>query len=238
MSSPYGLELVESCAACKLRSDKFFCSLPRPSYPVLDSIKLANIVPKGTFLFVAGQKALGVHVVCAGKVKVCTERASGKMALVKIVGPGELLGLHACLGGAPHEFTAETVEPSQIVFVKGDDFRQFLAGNDEACWKAAQILSRNCHDAYRMIRSSRGANSASARLARLLLEIASIGKSTEGGIEVMLPLTHKEIAQSIGMSRETVWRKLVEFRNAGVAILKGSVLLIQNKAALQRLAGH
>ena len=57
-------------------------------------------------------------------------------------------------------------------------------------------------------------------------------------IEVVLPLTHKEMAQAIGMSRETVWRKLAEFRSRGIAILNGSVLLIQNKAELQRLAGR
>ncbi len=238
MPSPYGLELVESCVACKLRRDGYFCSLPRQSYPVLDSIKLANVVPKGTILFSAGQKPVGIHLVCAGRVKVYTQEADGKMALVKIVGAGELLGLHASLAGMAHEFTAETVQASQVVVVKNDDFRRFLGENDEACWKAARILSHNCHDAYQIIRSGGGRHSASAKLARLLLEIASAGRLTGEGIEVILPLTHNEIAQAIGMSRETVWRKLVEFRNSGVAILRGSVLLIQNKAELQRLAGR
>ena len=81
-------------------------------------------------------------------------------------------------------------------------------------------------------------HSGSQKLARLLLEVSVIGSETRAGIRVNLPFTHKEIAQAIGMSRETVWRKLVEFRSMGVAVLEGSVLLIRNKAELERLAGY
>ncbi len=237
MSSPYGLELVESCVTCKLRNQTFFCSLPRASHRRLETIKLAHLLPKRTVLFVSGQKPAGVHLVCAGKVKVCSARPNGKMTLVKIAAAGELLGLHACLAGTAHEFSAETVEPSQIAFVRGDDFRQFLRDDEVACWKAALLLSRHCQQAYRMVRAAGGARSAAARLARLLLDLAVIGRERADGLEVALTLTHKEIAQAIGMSRETVWRKLVEFRDLGIAVRKGSLLLIQDKAALQRLAG-
>ena len=158
--------------------------------------------------------------------------------VVKLAGPGEVLGLHACVGGTPQEFNAETVQPSHIVFVKADDFLRLLAENDEVCWQAAQFLSRNCSDAYSILRSVNAAHSASQKLARLLLEVSVIGTGTRAGIRVHLPFTHKEIAEAIGMSRETVWRKLVEFRAMGVAVLEGSVLLIRNKAALQRLAGR
>jgi CRP/FNR family transcriptional regulator, cyclic AMP receptor protein len=238
MRTPYGLALVESCVTCKLRKDNFFCSLSHALLPVLDSLKLANVFPKATVLFAAGQKPAGIHIVCAGKVKLCTDGANGTAMVVKLAGPGEVLGLHACVGGTPQEFNAETVQPSHIVFVKADDFLRLLAENSEVCWQAAQFLSRNCCEAYSILRSVNAAHSASQKLARLLLEVSVIGTGTRAGIRVNLPFTHKEIAEAIGMSRETVWRKLVEFRTMGVAVLEGSVLLIRNKAALQRLAGR
>ncbi len=238
MRTPYGLELVESCVTCKLRKDNFFCSFSHPLLPVLDSLKLANVFPKATVLFAAGQKPAGIHIVCAGKVKLCTDGANGTSMVVKLAGPGEVLGLHACLGGTPQEFNAETVQPSHIVFVKADEFLGLLAESDEVCWQTAQFLSRYCSDAYNVLRSVNTAHSASQKLARLLLEASVIGTGTRAGIRVHLPFTHKEIAEAIGMSRETVWRKLVEFRAMGVAVLEGSVLLIRNKAALQRLAGR
>ena len=137
MRTPYGLKLVESCVTCKLRKDNFFCSFSHPLLPVLDSLKLANVFPKATVLFAAGQKPAGIHIVCAGKVKLCTDGANGTSMVVKLAGPGEVLGLHACLGGTPQEFNAETVQPSHIVFVKADDFLRLLAENDEVCWQAA-----------------------------------------------------------------------------------------------------
>lgn len=240
MHSPYGLELVESCVTCSLRKDHFFCSFSHSLLLALDTLNVATVFPKATVLFTSGQKPAGIHVLCAGKVKLCTDGAkgTGTSMVIKLVGPGEILGLHACISGTPHEFEAETVQPSHIVFVKAEDFLRFMATSDEVCWQAAQFLSRNCCDAYDILRSVNAAHSASQKLARLLLEVSTIGNETRAGTPVNLPFTHKEIAQAIGMSRETVWRKLVEFRALGVAVLEGSVLLIHNKAALERLAGR
>ena len=238
MRSPYGLDLVESCVKCKLRKDHFFCGFSRALLLLLDDVKLANVLPKATVLYAAGQKPGGVHIVCAGKVKLCATGTNGKSMVVKLAGAGEALGLHACIGGTPHEFDAETVQPSHIVFVKAADFRRLLRENDEIGWRTAQFLGRNCSEAYDMLRSLNGAHSGSERLARLLLEFSVIGNGTRSGIRVQLPLTHNEIAQAIGMSRETVWRKLVEFRAMGIAMLEGSVLFIWDVAALQRIAGR
>jgi CRP/FNR family cyclic AMP-dependent transcriptional regulator len=238
MRTPYGLELIESCVTCKLRKDNFFCAFAHQLLTLLDSLKLANVFPKATVLYAAGQKPAGIHIVCAGKVKLCTDGANGTSVVVKLAGAGDVLGVHACIGGTPQEFNAETVQPSHIVFVKADDFLRLLAENDEVCWQAAQFLGRYCSEAHGILCSMNSAHSASQKLARLLLDVSVIGTGTRAGIRVHVPFTHKEIAEAIGMSRETVWRKLVEFRAMGVAVLEGSVLLIRNKAALQRLAGR
>lgn len=238
MSSPYGLELVESCLGCKLPRRKSFCGLVQQSLETFEKIKLAYLLPKGSTLYVAGQKPGGIYLVCAGKVKLCTKTSNGRTMIVRIAGPGEVLAMHSCLLGTPQEFTAETVQASQIVFVRVEDFLAFLKQDEQACWKAAQALSRECQEAHKMIRGVGLAHSASERLARLMLDIPAIGQATTDGIRVDLALTHKEIAQAIGMSRETVWRKLNEFRRKGLAILEGSTLLIQNRAGLKRLAGR
>jgi len=71
----------------------------------------------------------------------------------------------------------------------------------------------------------------------MLLELSSDGEQTKDGIRVKLALTHEEIAQIIGTSRETVTRLLAGFRKKNMATLKGSTLLIRNKAGLERLVG-
>ena len=88
-----------------------------------------------------------------------------------------------------------------------------------------------------MIRSLGLSHSVSEKLARLLLEWSTDGDPTSEGIRIKVALTHEEIAQLIGTSRETVTRVLGEFREKKVAQLRGSTLVIQDKAALERLVG-
>ena len=80
-------------------------------------------------------------------------------------------------------------------------------------------------------------STASQRVARLMLEWShdDSGMVTAHGIEVAL--THDEIGQIIGMSRETVTRTLATFRKQHIAELHGSTLLIQSMSAIHELAG-
>jgi CRP/FNR family transcriptional regulator len=119
-------------------------------------------------------------------------------------------------------------------FVKRDDFLRFLQTHGDACLQAAQHLSKDCQSAYQQIRSLGLSHSVPERLARLLLDW-SIGLNPKEDCKVRLSLTHDEISQIIGTSRETVTRVLAEFRKKRFAVLKGSTLTIHNKPALERL---
>jgi CRP/FNR family transcriptional regulator, cyclic AMP receptor protein len=237
MSTPYGLQVTENCVLCKLRHAGFFCDLPKQSVEDLDRIKYASAFPPGAVLFVEGQAPRGVYVICTGRVKLTTTSRDGKTLILRIAQAGEVLGLHATVSGKPYELTAETLQPCQLDFVKRDDFLKFLQNHADACLHAAQHLSQDCQSAYEMIRSLGLSHSVSERLARLLLEWASDGEETKEGIRIKIALTHEEIAQLIGTSRETVTRVLGEFREKEFAQLRGSTLLIRNKAALEKLIG-
>ena len=237
MSSPYGLQITESCLICKLRNSGFFCDLPKLSLEHLERIKYASAYPQGAILFVEGQSARGVYIVCSGRVKLTTTSRDGKTLILRITQAGEILGLHATVSGKPYELTAETLMPCQLDFVKRDDFLRFLQDHGDACLNAAQHLSQNCQSAYEMIRSLGLSHSVSEKLARLLLEWATDGETTSDGIRIKISLTHEEIAQLIGTSRETVTRVLGEFRDKQFAQLRGSTLLIRNKAGLEKLIG-
>ena len=237
MSVPYGLQLTENCLICKLRHSGFFCDLPKNSLEDLERIKYASSFPQGAILFVEGQNPRGAYIICSGRVKLSTTSRDGKTLILRIAQPGEVLGLHATVSGKPYELTAEALQPCQLDFLKREDFMRFLQNHADACLNAAQHLSQNCEDAYEMIRSLGLSHSVSEKLARLLLEWASDGETTKEGIRIKISLTHEEIAQLIGTSRETVTRVLGEFREHHLAQLRGSTLLIQNKVGLERLIG-
>ena len=237
MSTPYGLQITENCVICKLRHSGFFCDLPKQSVEDLDKIKYASAFPPGAVLFVEGQSPRGVYIICSGRVKLTTTSRDDKTLILRIAEAGEVLGLHGTVSEKPHDLTAETLQPCQLDFVKRDDFLKFLQSHPDACLHAAQHLSQDCQSAYEMIRSLGLSHSVSEKLARLLLEWASGGEETKEGIRIKIALTHEEIAQLIGTSRETVTRVLGEFREKQFAQLRGSTLLIRNKAALEKLVG-
>jgi CRP/FNR family transcriptional regulator len=220
---------------CKLKNESFFCELPKASLQAFDAIKYASAYPGGALLFNEGQMPRGIFVLCRGRVKLSITASDGKALILKIAEPGEVLGLHATVAGTPYEMSAETLHPCQINFVRRDDFLKFLKDHGDACLRAAEHLSNNCQNAFDQIRALGLSHSAREKLARVLLEWSANGEDTKEGVRVKLAMTHEEIAQMIGTSRETVTRILAEFRNKQLAVIKGSNLLIRNRAALQRM---
>ena len=80
-------------------------------------------------------------------------------------------------------------------------------------------------------------HSAAARLARFLLEGAGKGRDAKEASRVRMTLTHEQIGQMIGTSRETVTRTLGEFKDQRLITRSGSTVVIQDRAALENLVG-
>jgi CRP/FNR family transcriptional regulator len=236
-NSPYGLPIVENCENCKLRNGKGFCSLSPAGTRTLDEIKHTSSYPEGALIFVEGQSARGVYILCQGRVKLLTTNSDGKTLILKIAEPGDVLGLHSVVSGIGHEVTAETLQPSQVAFVRREDFLKFLKQDGDACLKAAEALSRDCQSAFDVIRSIALSHSVSEKVARLLLHWAADAPVREGAIRVRLTLTHEEIAELIGSSRETVTRILAQFRRQKIAEVRGSTLVVLDMKRLENLLG-
>src|SRR5579863_1526433 len=239
MFSPYGMEIVESCLTCKLRADRIFCDLPDNALQSLDDIKFTTAYPPGAVLFVEGQLPRGIFMICKGSVKLSINSPSGRTMIVKLAEPGEVLGLSASISGQPCEVTAETIDPCQINFVKREDFLGFLKDDVNVCFKVAEQLSDKYHNACKEVRSLGLSQSAAAKLASLLWEWSSKnGEAATPEPRLKLRLTHEEIAQMIGTSRETVSRLFGELKKRNIVQLKGSTLQILDMTALREIAKH
>jgi len=233
--SPYGLPIIDNCMTCKLRNNNAFCALSQLTIQDVDEIKHVNCFPEGSLVFLEGQDARGVYILCQGRAKLTSTNADGKSMILKIAESGTILGLHACISGKPYEVTVETLQPSQLAFIRRDHFLRFLNQHPDACLRAAEHLARDCQSAYELIRSIGLSHSVSEKLARLLLQWSTEARVVDGTTRVKLALTHEEMAQLIGTSRETVTRTLSEFKKQHVLEVNGSTLVIRNKAALERL---
>ena len=237
MNTPYGLEIVDSCLTCKLRKDNWFCGLSPDVLKLLSAASHLSTYPGGAVLFVEGQMPRGAFVLCSGKAKLSTTSREGKVLILKIAEAGEVLGLSAVVAGEPFELTAETAGPCQVNFVEREALMRLMERNGELGLHASQALSREFQSAYRDIHDLVLARSSAGKLARLLLSWTPIREQFEPPeIRVRASLTHEEMAQMIGSSRETVTRLLSDLKKKELIRLDGTTLVIRNRTALEALA--
>jgi CRP/FNR family transcriptional regulator, cyclic AMP receptor protein len=238
MNTPYGLEIVESCVTCKFRKAKWFCGLSSEVLRAFSTASHLSTYPGGALLFVEGQMPRGAYVLCSGSVKLSTTSRDGKILILKVAEAGEVLGLSAAISGTCYELTAETAGPCHVNFVEREALLRLMERSGEMATHSAQALSREFQSMYRDIHELVLARSSAGKLARLILSW-SAGRELESGaseLRIRSSMTHEEMAQMIGASRETVTRLLSELKKKELIRLEGSMLVIRNRTALEALA--
>ena len=235
MKTPYGLEVVENSLTYPLAKDRLFCNLPQAVRAELDAISSSATYRKGEILFAEGQAPRGVFVICKGRLKLSASSPDGKSLILGMADPGEVVGLPGTISGKHHEVTAEAFQPVQASFIPRKPFRDFVRTHGEVGLRVAEILSDIYHATYREVRYLGLSGSAEGKLARFLLDLPANQDHDHGDTRTRRTLTHEEIADVVGTSRETVTRLFAEFKRKGLVEVNGSRLLIANKAGLQEL---
>lgn len=238
MPEPYGFNLHQDCTHCSLRKVDYFCDLPAESLKQIETAKFATAFPAGSLLFVEGQQPKGFFILCKGRVKLTMSSRDGRTLTLRMIEAGETIGLPATILGKPFESTAETLEPCQVTFIKREDLVRLLKQHPEIALRAAEELSTDQRATAEQARSLGLSRSASEKLARLLLGWAARGQKTQQGIRIHVTLTHEQIAELIGISRETVTRTLSDFRSRSLITMTGAALVIRDKPALEALAAN
>ena len=255
MKTPYGLEIIESCLTCPLQRERLFCSLTPTALAGLDAISSSATYPRGAILFVEGQEPRGIFVLCNGRVKLSATSAAGKSLILRIAEAGEVIGLPGTISGQPYEATAEAQEPIQANFIPRNPFLEFLRAHGEVALRVAEALSDIYYATYREVRCLGLSGSVEEKLAGFLLDFAArhpsdksapgisagpgaglgAGRGVDSGpARAVLTLTHEEIADTIGSSRETVTRLFADFKRKGLVQIHGSSLVI-NQPGLKGL---
>ena len=236
-TSRYGFEITESCMGCKMKSDHRFCDLPPQALAAFEAIRYTNAFPKHAVLFAESHEPRGVFLLCRGRVKLSFSSAQGKTIIMRVAESGEILGVSATVSGLPYMVSAETIEPSQVAFIKRDDFLRFLNSYGAAAFGITEQLAEKYMFACRELRSFNLAQSAAEKVAKLLLEWSSrTGAAEDREVKITLGLTHEEMGQMIGASRETVTRVLMELKKRQIIRARGNVLTIRDRNALKKLA--
>ena len=142
-----------SCLDCVGRTDRLFCDLPVEVLKAFDQLKTTSPYPRGTVLFRESTLPKAIYVLCEGRARLTACSESGRRLTVRLAGPGEVLGLSACLAGSVHEMSAELLDNAQVAMVRRKDLMRFLHDNREACMHVVNLLSQDLHYAYDRVRA-------------------------------------------------------------------------------------
>jgi CRP/FNR family transcriptional regulator len=230
-------ETITSNKVQSQRPGDFFKKLSSAALRDLESMEFPTLYQPGQLLFSEKSVPAGIFIVISGEVKLSINSSDGKRLILSIAKAGEVLGLSSVLSALPSEMTAEVLYPSRIAVIERDQFLGFMARHPEVYQVATQELSIQYKVACEQLRTVALAGSAPEKLARLLLDWSENGQKTEGGFRFRFSLTHEEIGEFIGASRETVTRTLSSFKSRRLVAFHGSMLEIPNRIALEDVAG-
>jgi CRP/FNR family transcriptional regulator len=183
---------------------------------------------KNEMVYFAGQTNHALYVVHKGKIKISRYSEDGKEQVIRIAGPGEFLGELTLFSRLPLTDFAETIEPSSVCTIEGEKMKELMKKYPSIAFKVMEELSKRLEKAESLIEEI-NLHSVEWRLAQVLLKMAN----TNG--EIVLPTTKGVFASQIGMSQESLSRKLTYFQDQGYIRLSGQRnILILNKQGLER----
>jgi CRP/FNR family transcriptional regulator, cyclic AMP receptor protein len=216
-------------------TDKSFRDLPPAIADTLEQEAVTTTYPTGAVLFAEGQSSRGVFIVRRGRVKLSICGNDGRTLILRIVETGCPLGVASVVSGREYEATAETQEPSEISFLRQSDLLRLMRLHGEIALWVTQHISHDYATTCREIRDLILSDSASEKLARLLVGWLDQNTEARNPSQMKLALTHEEIGQMIGTSRETVSRLFAGFKKQRLIFQSGSTLVIPNRLALESL---
>ena len=233
MNTRYASEHPSGCEICELKKEGLFCNLSAAAAKEFAAIRYSSDYPAGSALFHEHGDSRGIYILCSGQVKLSVSSSAGKTLIVRMAKPGDMLGLTSTMSGRPYEASAETLHPCRIAFIRRGDFLRFLMTNPEAYRAIVGQMTSQYTSVCEQLRTIALAASAQEKVARLLLHWSSDGRKTEDGTEFKVPLTHEQIAECVGSTRETITRTLGDFKQKRLVSIKGATMMIPNRAALE-----
>ena len=190
-------------------------------------------LPAGATLSWEGDRVATVGTVRAGLLKLSASLPDGRELTLGLAGPGDLVGNPL---GAPASHSVTALGDASLCLIPGDAFNAFVTREDDAARALLERLFGELDKARRWLLLI-GRKTAGERVASLLLDLADRAGAGDGD-RVALPLTRQQMAGLLGLTIETVSRRLHRFaadRVIGLPDLRHFALI--DRAALARLAG-
>jgi CRP/FNR family cyclic AMP-dependent transcriptional regulator len=187
-------------------------------------------------IYLPGDRAQGVHFLASGRIKISKVTRDGKELTLAYRSEGDFFGEPCLLDGGPREEMAEAMDASITVEIPRDVLDGLLKQDGGAAYKFARALILRRKDLETRVEQLIFKD-VGAKLAELLLNLGhEHGISDERGLMVGLKITHQEMANLIGSTRETVSLTLSQFKRKGLIQTEGRRVILADQEGLKALA--
>lgn len=176
----------------------------------------ARTFARATPIYLPADEAESVFLLAAGRIKLCHLTPDGKQSILAFIEPGELFGELALFEPGEREEYAETLESSTVVMIPGEVLRTLMGERADLSLGITRLIGLRRRRIERRLKNLLFLSNRE-RLTHLLLELAEqYGRPAQTGVELGIRLSHQDLANVIGSTRETVTVVLGELQAEGL----------------------
>lgn len=225
-----------SCDKCACVGRGIFSELDAHDLEDIISAKVMNTYKKGQTLYLQGNPGFGLFCINSGKIKITKIGNDGKETIIRIAGPGDILGHHNIFTEENYTHTATMLEAGAICFIDKKSIAKFLELRPAIYLKIIKKLSQEISESENK-NAAMSQKNVRERLAELLWNLKnSYGIAEAGRYRLDIKLTREEIASMVGTANETIIRFISEFKEEGIIQQEGKVIYLVDEAKLMRTA--
>jgi CRP/FNR family transcriptional regulator len=198
--------------------------------------KITNLITrrkykKGQVIFFEGDVSDKFYIINEGKIKTFKHTREGKEQILYILAEGDFIGDLSLLKKSTFQYNAEALEEVNVCTLSKDDFDRILKDNPEICLRILESVHDRLVNLENLVQTL-STKDVEARIAGLLVSLSeSFGRLQDGKIILDMALTREEMANFIGVTRETISRKLSGLQDEGLIELFGNKRIIINELA-------
>lgn len=220
-----------------LRSIPLLASLTEAQLATERALFRKRAVAKGAYLFFEGDPPERLTILLKGRIKL-NRTSEGKDIILRLVEPGDWFGGVAAFGRRAHPYSAQTLAPSVVMEIRGDDFAGLMARYPAVAQQVIEELVEQLTEAHEMMRRL-ALEPVEPRLAYTLLQLAARdGSPRANGVALTNPLTRQNLAELAGTTVETTIRVISKWKRAGLVHEEGGRIIIADTAELEAIAAR
>jgi CRP/FNR family transcriptional regulator len=223
-----------NCGNCCNNCRGELCASKVPIFENLNNEELLEIVKtidhkeyiKGDVIFTEGNIANTLYFINEGKIKLYKYTKDGKEQILHVLSEGDFFGELELIKPSKYGFNAKSIVDSKICTLTKDEMKDIMMGNPEIGIKVLETVGERLAKVESLAQNL-ATNDVDSRMAYLLTDLMEkYGEVMEDNISIKLPLSREDMASYIGVTRETISRKLKKFEDENLIKIVGTKNII------------